>query len=39
MYKKFIEPSKKYADLVINGNDNIKNNLNIIKARIDSLLS
>ena len=39
MYKKFIEPSKKYADFVISGNDNIKNNLNIIKTRIDSLLS
>ena len=39
MYKKFIEPSKKYADLIINGNDNIKNNLNTIKTRIDSLLS
>ena len=39
MYKKFIEPSKKYADLVISGNDNIRNNLNIIKIRIDSLLS
>ena len=39
MYKKFIKPSKKYADLVINENDNIKNNLNTIKTRIDSLLS
>ena len=35
MHEKFIEPSKKYADLIINGNDDINMIINNIKERID----
>ena len=35
MHEKFIEPSKKYADLIINGNDDINMIINNIKERIN----
>ena len=39
MHKKFIEPSKEYADIIINGNDDVKGSLDNIKVRIDTLIS
>ena len=38
MHKKFIEPSKLYADIIINGNNDIKNNIEIIAPKINSIL-
>ena len=39
MHEEFIEPSKKHAEIIINGNDDVKGSLDIIKVRIDSLIS
>jgi len=39
MHEKFIEPSKEYADIIINGNDDVRGSLDNIKVRIDSLIS
>ena len=38
MHEKFIEPSKEYADIIINGNDDVRGSLDNIKVRIDSLI-
>ena len=38
MHKKFIEPSKLYADIIINGNNDIKNNIELIAPKINSIL-
>lgn len=39
MHEEFIEPSKEHADIIINGNDDVKGSLENIKVRIDALIS
>ena len=38
MHKKFIAPSKKHADVIINGDNDSIDSIDNIKVRIDSLI-
>ena len=39
MHKRFIEPSKQFADLIIDGNSNIVNIIRNIKEKIDTYMT
>ena len=38
MHKKFIEPTKNYADIIINGGDNISNIMKALKIKLDAVI-